>query len=153
MELPKGYQIDKIENNGLKVTIEITKTEPFENIVKILARIIEDERIDKGIRNGYLSDLAQEFNLEIVKKGRIQMNLNETIEMMNSSDFKERTKAEYYQLKIRKEKLEDMLEKYRNGTLEFTPNCSYDLLHTQLVYMECYMNVLEERAKVENIEL
>lgn len=81
------------------------------------------------------------------------MNLNETVEMMNSSDFKERTKAEYYQLKIRKEKLEDMLEKYRNGTLEFTPNCSYDLLHTQLVYMECYMNVLEERAKVENIEL
>lgn len=81
------------------------------------------------------------------------MNLNETIKMMNSSDFKERTKAEYYQLKIRKEKLEVMLEKYRNGTLEFTPNCSYDLLHTQLVYMECYMNILEERAKIENIEL
>lgn len=81
------------------------------------------------------------------------MNLKETVEMMNSDNYKERFKAEYYQLKIRKEKLEAMLEKYRNGTLEFTPNCSYDLLHTQLVYMECYMNVLEERAKVENIEL
>lgn len=81
------------------------------------------------------------------------MNLNETIGMMNSPDFKERTKAEYYQLKIRTEKLEAMLEKYRNGTLDFTPNCSYDLLHTQLVYMKCYMNALEERAKIENIEL
>ena len=43
------------------------------------------------------------------------MNLNETVKMMNSADFKERAKAEYYQLKIRKEKLEAMLEKYRNG--------------------------------------
>ena len=37
--------------------------------------------------------------------------------------------------------------------LDFTPYCDYDLLHTQLVYMECYMNVLEERAKIEDIEL
>ena len=29
------------------------------------------------------------------------MELNETIEMMQSADYKERFKAEYYQLKIR----------------------------------------------------
>ena len=81
------------------------------------------------------------------------MILKDTIDLMNSSDFKERFKAEYYQLKIRHEGLSKMLEKYREGTLDFTPNCSYDLLHTQLVYMECYMNVLEERAKVEGIKL
>ena len=81
------------------------------------------------------------------------MVLKDTIDLMNSSDFKERFKAEYYQLKIRYEGLSKMLKGYREGTLDFTPNCSYDLLHTQLVYMECYMNVLEERAKVEDIEL
>ena len=81
------------------------------------------------------------------------MELKETIEMMTSSDFKDRTRAEYYQLKIRHEGLTRMLKGYREGTLDFTPNCSYDLLHTQLVYMECYINVLEERAKIENIEL
>lgn len=81
------------------------------------------------------------------------MNLNETVKMMNSADFKERAKAEYYQLKIRKEKLEAMLEKYRNGTLDFTPNCSYDLLHEQLIYMSSYLRVLKERARIENIEL
>lgn len=81
------------------------------------------------------------------------MELKETIEMMTSFDFKDRTRAEYYQLKIRHEGLTRMLKGYREGTLDFTPNCSYDLLHTQLVYMECYMNVLEERAKIENIEL
>lgn len=79
--------------------------------------------------------------------------LNQTTEMMNSSDFKERFKAEYIQLKVRKERLTDMLQKYREGKLDFTPNCSYDLLHTQLVHMESYMNILEQRAKIENIDL
>ena len=81
------------------------------------------------------------------------MILKDTIDLMNSSDFKDRVRAEYYQLKIRHEGLSKMLKGYREGTLDFTPNCSYDLLHTQLVYMECYMNVLEERAEVEDIEL
>lgn len=81
------------------------------------------------------------------------MELNETIEMMTSADYKERFKAEYYQLKIRHERLAKMLKGYKQGTLNFKPNCSYELLHTQLVYMECYINVLEERAKIENIEL
>ena len=81
------------------------------------------------------------------------MNLLDTIPLMTSEDFRDRAKAEYYQLKIRHDRLSDMLTKYREGTLDFTPNCSYDLLHTQLVYMECYMNVLEERAEIEDIEL
>ena len=81
------------------------------------------------------------------------MKLNETIEMMTSSDFKEKFKAEYYQLKIRHEELVKMLKGYKQGSLNFKPNCSYELLHTQLVYMECYINILEERAKIENVEL
>ena len=81
------------------------------------------------------------------------MKLQDTIKMMDNSDYNERFKAEYYQLKIRYERLSRMLKGYREGTLDFTPNCSYDLLHTQLVYMECYMNVLEERAEIENVEL
>ena len=81
------------------------------------------------------------------------MELKNTVELMNSGDYQERFQAEYYQLKIRKEKLSNMLKDYREGTLSFIPNCTYDLLHTQLVYMECYLNILEERAKVEGIDL
>ncbi|MDQ0149347.1 hypothetical protein ACFO6R_10185 [Eubacterium multiforme] len=81
------------------------------------------------------------------------MKLNETVKMMNSSDYKERFRAEYLQLKIRMNGLSNMLKKYKEGKLTFKPSCSYELLRTQLVYMECYKNVLEERAKVENIEL
>ena len=81
------------------------------------------------------------------------MKLQDTIKMMDNADYNERFKAEYYQLKIRYEGLARLLKGYKEGTLDFIPNCSYELLHTQLVYMECYMNVLEERAKIENIEL
>lgn len=73
--------------------------------------------------------------------------------MMDSVDYKERFKAEYLQLKIRIEGLSDMLDKYKQGNLNFKPACSYELLHTQLVYMECYLNILEERATIEGIEL
>lgn len=81
------------------------------------------------------------------------MNLLETIEMMSSSDFKERFRSEFYQLKIRRDGLQNMLVKYKNGELPFTPNCSYELLHKQLIFMDCYMNILSERARIENIEL
>ena len=45
------------------------------------------------------------------------MELQDTIELMKSSDFKDRFKAEYYQLDIRIKKLSDMLDKYKAGTL------------------------------------
>jgi hypothetical protein len=81
------------------------------------------------------------------------MELAYTISMMESTDYQERYKAEYYQLKIRSEKLSAMLEKYKAGTLTFTPSCSYELLFEQLVYMRNYMRVLEERARIEEVEL
>lgn len=81
------------------------------------------------------------------------MELKETIEMMVSSDYKERFRAEYLQLKIRMSGLSNMLKKYKAGTLTFTPSCSYDLLNGQLKSMEMYAQYLEERAEIENIEL
>ena len=81
------------------------------------------------------------------------MKLNETVKMMNSEDYKERFKAEYLQLKIRMIGLSNMLKKYKEGTLTFTPSCSYDLLNGQFKAMDMYASYLEERAKIENIEL
>lgn len=39
------------------------------------------------------------------------MELKQTVEMMNSADYKERFKAEYMQVVIRYKKLANMLEK------------------------------------------
>lgn len=81
------------------------------------------------------------------------MKLKDTVKMMESEDYKERFKAEYYQLKIRMEGLSNMLKKYKEGTLSFTPSCSYDLLNNQFKAMEIYASYLEERAEIEKIEL
>ena len=81
------------------------------------------------------------------------MNLLETGNMMGSADFKERFRAEYFQLKLRLEGLEGMLEKYKEGTLSFTPICSYDLLKSQARVMRVYLEILEERAEKENVNL
>lgn len=81
------------------------------------------------------------------------MELKDTIEMMNSNDFKERFKAEYNQVKIRYEKLDEMTVKYEAGTLPFTPNCSLDILKEQKKHMGNYIRCLKIRAEIENIEL
>ena len=81
------------------------------------------------------------------------MELKDTIDLMQSNDFKERFKAEYYQLKIRMAGLKSMLDKYMKNELDFIPNCSYDLLNAQFKVMDLYCSYLEERAQIENIEL
>ena len=81
------------------------------------------------------------------------MELERLIELMKSEDYKDRFRAEYYQLEDRIDKLANMLEKYKAGTLNFTPSCSYDLLNGQLKSMLLYLEYLLERAEIEGIEL
>lgn len=81
------------------------------------------------------------------------MQLKDTIQLMNSENYKDRFVAEYLQLIVRIKGLEKMLVKYRCGKLNFTPKCSYELLKAQLKTMEDYKFYLEIRAKIEGIEL
>ena len=80
-------------------------------------------------------------------------HIMESIGFMLSKDFKKRMKAEYWQLALRCEKLEEMCRKYEAGELSFTPNCSLTLLRAQLEAMKAYKGCLEERAEVEGIDL
>lgn len=68
--------------------------------------------------------------------------LKDTIELMNSSDYKDRFKAEYYQLKIIYTKLHAMLVKLEAGTLDFTPSSSRVILLEQQRYMSEYLRCL-----------
>lgn len=81
------------------------------------------------------------------------MELVETVNLMNSDDYKERFKAEYYQTKIRYDKLHKMIIKYEAGTLEFIPECPIEILKEQKMYMGNYLRSLEIRAEIEQIEL
>ena len=83
----------------------------------------------------------------------IKQDLNETISLMQSSDYKERFVAEYYQTKIRYDKLHKTVVKYEANKLEFKPTCSIELLKQQLSHMGQYLYDLEVRAEIEGIEL
>ena len=58
------------------------------------------------------------------------MNLKKTIGMMCSDDYRERFKAEYFQVDIRYQKLKEMVEKWDAGELN-------SHLHVQEVLMIC----------------
>ena len=81
------------------------------------------------------------------------MQLNDTISLMQSADYIERFQAEYYQTKIRYEKLHKMIIKYEAGTLDFTPTCSIELFKMQASAMGSYLFALEVRAEIEKITL
>lgn len=81
------------------------------------------------------------------------MDLKETVEMMNSADYKERFKAEYQQVVIRHRKLAAILEKWDKGELNFTPTCPRSTYNMQVRAMTDYIAALEARAVMEGVEL
>ena len=81
------------------------------------------------------------------------MKLKDTVELMQSESFKDRMIAEYQQTKIRHEKLCAMLEKWKAGTLDFTPACPETLLRRQERAMREYLDCLELRGEIEGIPL
>ena len=88
--------------------------------------------------------------------------LKDTVYMMNSSDYKERFKAEYWQTKIRYEKLKKFntkieaaeLTMYEGNKVEMPKHdCPRGLLLDQQNFMGRYLNILEVRAEIEGINL
>lgn len=114
----------------------------------ILDEILEENQDDKQ-KNAkfwkYASNLC--YSKEKIEE------LSNTVELMESKNYKDRFKAEYYQTKIRYDKLHKMVIKYEARTLDFAPSCSLELLKNQLSFMGNYLRILEIRAEVEGIEL
>lgn len=93
------------------------------------------------------------------------VELKETVDLMNSEDYKLRFKAEYWQTKLRYEKL-----KHLNTGIEAAlktgamynaegcvampkHDCPDDLLLAQQSVMGEYLRILEVRAVIEKIDL
>lgn len=85
------------------------------------------------------------------------MELKDTIEGMTSADYKERFKAEYYQTKIRYEKLKNFCNRIEVAELMDTEppkhDCPLELLREQQRFMGMYLSELEKRAIIEGIDL
>lgn len=137
----------------------------FARLSEIVEADSEKEVMDK-IRNQKSFEIKQEdLNVypasieirKIKKKEKNNMELKETVELMNSKDYKERFVAEYHQVKIRYEKLKNFCNKIEVETMlgkeETKHDCPLELLREQQKYMGLYLSVLEKRALIENVEL
>lgn len=76
------------------------------------------------------------------------MDLKDTVKLMTSGDYKERFKAEYYQLEERIKRLKVVINQDN-----FKPTCPLPLLESQLQHMEDYLQVLKLRAECEGVDL
>lgn len=140
------------------------------NIFAQLSEIVEadsEKEVWNKIRNRTSFEIKQKAlqvypaSIEIIKikekKEKNNMELKETVELMNSEDYKERFVAEYRQVKIRYEKLKNFCNKIEVETMlgkEVTKHdCPLELLREQQKYMGLYLSVLEKRALIENIVL
>ena len=86
------------------------------------------------------------------------MELRDTIDLMQSSNYKERFIAEYRQTKIRYEKLKAFNNKIEASHLTDGLNmpihdCPDHLLVSQQRAMGEYLHILEVRAVIEGIDL
>ena len=106
--------------------------------------------------------LMQEMARRCVDGKPIAMGLKDTIGAMCSEDYKARFMAEYYQTKIRYEKLKKFNTKIEaahrtmccdNAVEEPNHDCPPDLLLEQQSAMGHYLHLLEVRAVIEGIEL
>lgn len=142
------------------------KANIFAQLSEIVEADSEKEVMDK-IRKQESFEIKQEVlrlypsSIEIrkvkEKKEKNNMELKETVELMNSDDYKERFVAEYHQVKIRYEKLKNFCNKIevetRLGKEVTKHDCPLELLREQQKYMGLYLSVLEKRALIENIVL
>ena len=79
------------------------------------------------------------------------MELKDTVQLMQSDDYKDRFRAEYQQLAIRYGKLKKMVDSWDN--LNFIPICPKSTYNMQLRAMSDYIAVLEARAAIEQIAI
>lgn len=79
------------------------------------------------------------------------MELKDTCYFMMDENYIARFKAEYWQTKIRYNKLHKLIVKYDAGTLPFKPDCPIELLKDQKKHMGLYLYDLEVRAEIEGI--
>ena len=113
----------------------------------------------------YIVGLQHEVNKKL-KNGGLKMGitLKDTVELMNSEDWKERLKAEYFQTKIRWNKLRLYYSKIKAKLAYISPDSQYteeislqraeiDIIKQQINAMDDYLLMLEMRAGIHGIDL
>jgi len=105
-------------------------------------------------KNGRLTVLSHAQYKERVRNGGIYLNhLSDTVELMNSSRANQRLRGEFWQAQLRYDYLDKYIKRITTGKIKDVPSEKVELLMSQLDVMRAYVDVLKERASLENIEL
>lgn len=85
------------------------------------------------------------------------MNLNETVNLMLSDDYKDRFAAEYFQTYLRYMRLKRFCNKIEAAQIknvqEPEHDCPLPLLREQQRAMGEYLKILELRAEIEHVNI
>lgn len=81
------------------------------------------------------------------------MTLKDTVNLMTSPDWKDRLKAEYFQTKIRYEKLHKLIVLREVGKHGFETPIPLDSWKEQAHHMGLYLFELEKQAAIHGIDL
>ena len=81
------------------------------------------------------------------------MELKDTVELMTSTDWKDRFKAEYLQTKIRYKKLHKMIVLREVGRASFNTPIPLESWKAQASHMGMYLFELEKQAAIHGIDL
>lgn len=81
------------------------------------------------------------------------MDFNDIISLLQSDNYKDRAKGEYYFVRDKYEKLHRMIVKREAGTIDFEPNCPMQQWKDQAHAMGEYLYQLEIKAEIEGIVL
>ena len=100
-----------------------------------------------------MANKAQEQTPQQQQTEQITFNMDTINRLINSDNYKERLVGELFEVTFRAEKLSQMLDKYLHNKLDFTPACSYDILHEQFIYMRNYISILGQRCRIEQIDI
>ena len=150
-DLPVFYIENPKNDTESEKTIDISINE---NDVKKIKDALESMKdVVSKIPDSQYTMLAKQTNITDCKKNDNETELHDIIGLMCSEDYKDRFRAEYLQLKMRYNKLHNMVVKYEANTLDFKPSCNIELLKKQKAAMGNYLYCLEVRAQVEGIDL
>lgn len=81
------------------------------------------------------------------------MELEDTVDLMLSDDYKDRFLAEHHQVRERYIKLYNLISACDEERLDFEPSCPRHILHGQLCAMGAYKDFLTARAEIEGIDI
>ena len=132
--------------------IKFVKSAPFTkkaNPYKDICTVAWHHDVNKKFKNGGL---------------KMGITLKDTVELMNSEDWKERLKAEYFQTKIRWNKLRLYYSEIKDKQASAPPDFHYteeaslqrteiDVIERQIDAMDEYLLMLEMRAGIHGIDL